>query len=112
MNSPAGAVQQKGKPKLENSSDMIEGLRDLTVHIHRGNATQAGSIVTDISKRLQGIIGSGDDAVSKQRAQQTLFAIQEVGILLSENDLSGALTAARDAAKEWRLQHSPNENAG
>jgi hypothetical protein len=112
MNSQASAVQQKGKPKLENSSDMIEGLRDLTVHIHRGNAAQAETIVTDISKHLQGIILSGDDAVSKQRAQQTLFAIQEVGILLGERDLSGALTAARDAAKEWRLQHSPNENAG
>jgi hypothetical protein len=111
MNSPAGAVQRKGEPKLENSLDMIEGLRDLTVHIHRGNATQAGSIVTDISKRLQGII-AGDDAVSKQRAQQTLFAIQEVGILLGENDLSGALSAARDASKEWRVRQSSSESAG
>ena len=41
-----------------------------------------------------------------------ILSEQEVGILLGENDLSGALSAARDASKEWRLRHSPNENAG
>jgi hypothetical protein len=102
------SAPQKGKAKLENPTDMIEGLRDLTVHIHRGNATQAGTIAADIAKRLQGMVGSGEE---NKRAQQTLFAIQEVGILLGEGDMTGALTAARDAAKEWRLQPPPAQNA-
>ena len=110
MNSQTSAPQ-KGKSKLENPTDMIEGLRDLTVHIHRGNATQAETIAADIAKRLQGMVRSGEDAGSfgTKRAQQTLFAIQEVGILLGEGDMTGALSAARDAAKEWRLQPPPGE---
>ena len=42
-----------------------------------------------------------------QRAQQTMFAIDEVRMLLSQRDFEGATTAARDAAKEWRQKPTP-----
>ena len=103
MSSPGGFAAQ-GKP--ENFSDVAAGLRDLAVHVHRGNAAQAESLVASVAKRLQGIISSSDKTGSflQQQAQQTLFALEEVGTLLGEGDFRGALAAARDAGKEWKLQ--------
>jgi hypothetical protein len=87
-----------------SSSDVIGSLRDLTVHLHRGNGAQAESIVTEITGHLNQMLQSPDDpdGPDARRAQQTMFAIEEVRTLMSERDYEGAATAARDAAKEWR----------
>ena len=93
-----------GDAKLVNSSDLTAHIRDLIVHLHRGNGTQAESIVTDVAGYLKAILVSGEDPGSSgiERAQQTMFAIDEVRIFLAQRDFEGAATAARDAAKEWR----------
>ena len=98
-----------GKPKLDDTSTLVANLRDLTVHLHRGNAAEAKTIAAQATERLQEIIRSGDEPGSflAGRAQQTLFAIEEVRIMLAEDDVNGALAAARDAAKEWRQQLVP-----
>ena len=87
-----------------NSSDVIGRLRDLTVHLHRGNEPQAASIVTDITRHLSQMLLTQDDPDGSeiQRAQQTMFAIEEVRTLMLDRDYEGAATAARDAVKEWR----------
>lgn len=92
--------------KLLNSSDLMASLRDLIVHLHRGNGTQAESIITGVAGHLKEVMLSGEDPASfgMQRAQQTMFAIDEVRLLLAQRDYEGAATAARDAAKEWRQQ--------
>ena len=96
-------------PKLINPNDVIVNLRDLVVHLHRGNGKQAESIVIEVAGYLKGIMLSGDDPRSSnmQRAQQTMFAIDEVRTLLAQSDFEGAATAARDAAKEWKQQPAP-----
>lgn len=88
------------------SSEVIGSLRDLTVHLHRGNEAQAASIVTNITRHLSQMLQAPDDpdGPETRRAQQTMFAIEEVRTLMSERDYEGAATAARDAAKEWRAQ--------
>ena len=95
-----------GGPKSMNPTDLIVSLRDLVVHLHRGNGKQAESIVVDVAGYLKGIMLSGEDPRSSgmQRAQQTMFAIDEVRTLLAQSDFEGAATAARDAAKEWKQQ--------
>lgn len=99
----------KGESKLVNASEVIASIRDLTVHLHRGNGSQAESIVADVAGYLNEIILSPADPGSPDvlRAQQTMFAIEEVRMLLSQRDYEGAATAARDAAKEWRSHPSP-----
>ena len=84
-------------------SNVVANLRDLTVQLHRGNATEATKIAAMAAGQLQEIVsGAGSEGVMIQRAQQTLFAIEEVRIMLSQDDVNSALAAARDAAKEWR----------
>jgi len=97
----------KGEPKLLNSSDMVASIRDLVVHLHRGNGEQAELVVTDVAGCLKEIMLSGADpeSLDMQRAQQTMFAIDEVRMLLAQRDFEGAATAARDAAREWK--HKP-----
>jgi hypothetical protein len=96
----------EGKPKLVDSSNVVANLRDLTVHLHRGNAAAAKTIAAQAAEQLQEIIVSGEEPGSFLigRAQQTLFAIEEVRIMLAQDDVNGALAAARDAGKEWRQQ--------
>jgi hypothetical protein len=98
----------KGDSHLLNSSDVLSNLRDLIVHLHRGNGTRAELIVTDVAECLKAIMLSGDDPQSftMQRAQQTMFAIDEVRILLAQEEFEGAAIAARDAAREWKQQPS------
>lgn len=93
-----------------SSSDVIASIRDLTVHLHRGNGSQAESIVADVAGYLNEIILSPADPGNPeiQRAQQTMFAIEEVRMLLSQRDFEGAATAARDAGKEWRSHAAPS----
>jgi hypothetical protein len=83
--------------------DLTARIRDLIVYLHRGNEAPAEGIVHLVSEQLKGIMQSGMDPQSfpMQRAQQTMFAIDEVRMLLAQRDLNGALNAARDAGKEW-----------
>jgi hypothetical protein len=99
----------KGEFKLLNSTDVLSSIRDLILHLHRNNASQAESIVSDVAGYLKGVMQSGADpgSVDMQRTQQTMFAIDEVRMLLSQKDFDGAAVAARDAAKEWRQQPAP-----
>ena len=102
----------KETPELENSSLVTENIKDLIVHLHRGNGGRAESIVDDVAGRLKEIMHSGMDPKSfpMQRAQQTMFAIDEVRILLAQRDFDGAVDAARDAGKEWKQR--PTAEAG
>jgi rRNA-processing protein FCF1 len=98
----------EGKPKLVDPSTVVANLRDLTVHLHRANVTEAKKIAAQAAEQLQEIVSSDEpDNFIIARAQQTLFAIEEVRIMLSQDDVNGALAAARDAAKEWRQQLAP-----
>jgi hypothetical protein len=109
MSVPASA-SGKGETKLQSSSDVIAGIRDLIVHLHRSNGTQAESIVTDVAAYLKEVMLSGADPenLDMQRAQQTMFAIDEVRMLLAQHDFEGAAAAARDAAKEWKQKPRPS----
>ena len=93
----------EGKSKPVDVATVVANLRDLTVHLHRGNAAEATKIAAQAAGQLQEIIGAGGEPETA-RAQQTLFAIEEVRIMLSQDDVNGALAAARDAAKEWRVK--------
>lgn len=86
------------------NSDLTASIRDLALHLHRGNSGLAESLVERIAKTLKDIIHSDADPQSfpMLRAQQTMFAIDEVRLLMSQRDFSGALDAARDAGKEWK----------
>ena len=102
MSSQPGKAGES-KPKLADAAIVVANLRDLTVHLHRGNAVEAKAIAAEATERLQEIILAGVEP-ELGRAQQTLFAIEEVRILLAQEDVNGALAAARDAAKEWRVR--------
>lgn len=86
-----------------HTPELTLGIRDLIVHLHRGNTAPAEAILGQLSKQLETIVQSGmdPDSFPMQRAQQTMFAIDEVRLLMGERDLDGALDAARDAGKEW-----------
>jgi len=92
------------EPVAATATVVIASIRDLIVHLHRGNGAKAESILTDVSGHLQIMLRSGEDPGSSamQRAQQTMFAIDEVRILLSQSDFEGAAAAARDAGREWK----------
>jgi len=100
----AGAGLGKGRSNLVNSTGVAAHMRDLIVHLHRGNGTQAGTIVEDLSEFFKTTMLSGTDPESSnmQRAQQTMFALDEVRMLLEQRDFGGAAAAARDAQKEWK----------
>lgn len=94
-----------GKAKVVDPANVAANLRDLTVHLHRGNTAEAKRIAAQAAEQLQEIIQSDEpESVLIGRAQQTMFAIEEVRIMLSQDDANGALAAARDAAKEWRIK--------
>jgi ATP-dependent 26S proteasome regulatory subunit len=94
----------KAERKPLSSADVLSSLRDLIVHLHRSNAAQAESIVTEVVAHLKQVMTSGADPKSPEmlRAQQTMFAVDEVRTLLAQQDFTGAAVAARDAAKEWK----------
>ena len=95
-----------GKAKIVDPATVTENLRDLTVQLHRGNSVAAKTIAAQAAEQLQEIIQAGveTEAALAGKAQQTMFALEEVRIMLSEDDVNGALAAARDAAKEWRVK--------
>lgn len=96
-------------PKPQTSTETLTSIRDLIVHLHRGNTTHAASIASDVAAYLKSVLQSGADPAGSemQRTQQTMFAIEEVRLLLAQHDNDGALEAARDAAKEWRQAPGP-----
>ena len=102
--SPRTNALRKVEPKPLKPSEVIATIRDLIVYLHRGNVTQAEPIVTNVAGYLNEILISGGDPETPemQRAQQTMFAIDEVRTLLAQRDFDGAATAARDAANEWK----------
>src|ERR1700742_3493564 len=59
--SPGGMTANKSESKPLNSSQVLSGIRDLIVHLHRGNATQAESIVSNVSQHLKDVLQSGAD---------------------------------------------------
>jgi hypothetical protein len=97
---------------LTNASEVMATIRDLIVHLHRGNEAQAESIVTELSQHLKSVMLNGGDPASPmvRQAQQTLFAIDETRMLLAQRDFAGATAAARDAAKEWKPAQNQTRN--
>jgi hypothetical protein len=86
-----------------NSSGVTASMRDLIVHLHRGNGAQAETIVEDVAAFLKTTLSGTDSSSSNlHRAQQTMFALDEVRMLLEQRDFGGAAAAARDAQKEWK----------
>ncbi len=86
-----------------NSSEVAANIRELIVLLMRRNAAQAEALVEGVSGFLKQTLKSKEDArcASMQQAQQTMFAIDEVRILLAQGDYPSAVAAARDAGKEW-----------
>ncbi len=96
----------KTERKVLNTSEVLSSIRDLIVHLHRGNGPQAEVIVTHVADYLKVVMQSPLDPASfdVKRAQQTNFAIDEVRMLLAQEDFPEAANAARDAAREWKQQ--------
>lgn len=86
------------------TAEVTANLRELIVHLSRGNRSQAESLVDDLALFLKGVLKSKHDPESPEmrRAQQTFFAIDEVRLTLAQRDFSAAIGAARDAVKEWK----------
>ena len=85
-------------------SEVTPQIRELIVHLHRGNGKQAQEIVDRVAGFLTATLSSGADPTSEtmHRAEQTMFAMDEVRISLAERNFNGAMVAARDAVKEWK----------
>jgi hypothetical protein len=86
-----------------NSSEVTANIRELIVHLERGNASRSEAIVADVSVFLKGLLKSKADpqGAAMNRAQQTMFAIDEVRLMLAEQNFRSAAAAARDARNEW-----------
>ena len=87
---------------MADTLSVTEGIKDLIVHLHRGNTGQAETILRDVTGSLTKMMQAESDATSLHRAQQTMFAFEEVRIMLGERNFRGAADAARDAGKEWK----------
>jgi len=89
---------------LINTTALGANIRELIVQASRGNEAQALRLAGLVQADLRTILSSPDDTprASVDQTQQTLFAIDEVLMLVNQGDLQGALAAARDAGKEWR----------
>lgn len=99
---PGSPAAGSGERKLLESAEVLPSIRDLIVQLHRSNGPEAENIATDVAAYLKQVIQSEGDPLDLQRAQQTMFAVEEVRMLLAERDFGAASTAARDAAKEWK----------
>jgi hypothetical protein len=89
-----------------NSSEVTANIRELIVQLMRGNATQAEALVEGVSGFLKQTQKSKEDrgGASIHRAQQTMYAIDEVRMMLAQGDYPSAVAAARDAGKEWNAR--------
>ncbi|MEI9813642.1 MAG: hypothetical protein WDO18_13780 [Acidobacteriota bacterium] len=90
---------------MTKATSVATNIRELIVQLSRGNKAQAVPLAELVRADLTAILASDQDVASMpmQQAQQTMFAIDEVQMLVEQRDLRGALDAARDAAKEWRV---------
>ena len=95
------------------SLDITASIQDLIVHLHRSNGARAETIAELIAGHLKAnlLAGPDDGSPDRHRAQQTMFAMDEVRLLLAERDFGGATAAARDAVKEWKSQPVPRASA-
>jgi len=86
-----------------HSSEVTTSIRELIVHLERGNASRSEAIVANVSVFLKGLLESNADpqGAAMNRAQQTMFAIDEVRLMLAEQNFRSATAAARDARNEW-----------
>jgi predicted amino acid racemase len=89
---------------LIKTATIASNTRELIVQLSRGNADPAHALAQRVHADLNVILSSDLDAAStlRKQARQTMFAIEEVLVLVDQSDLRGAWEAARDAAKEWR----------
>jgi hypothetical protein len=89
-----------------NPSILVASLRDLAVLLHRRNAEAAEPVLTEIGTRLQELMVTTPDPAdaSFRRAQQTMFALEEVRASMNDGDFPAAVAAARDASREWTAQ--------
>ena len=101
---PAAERDLKPEPKLSSTATIAAHTRELIVQLSRGNADPADAMARRVQAELNMILSSDLDAASTLRlqARQTMFAIEEVLVLVDQSDLRGAWEAARDAAREWR----------
>lgn len=78
--------------------------RELIVQLSRNNGDPARQLAGRVQADLSVILSSEltDASPLREKAQQTMFAIEEVLALVDQKDFRGAWEAARDAAKEWR----------
>ncbi|HLG96743.1 MAG TPA: hypothetical protein VKX49_10575 [Bryobacteraceae bacterium] len=78
--------------------------RELIIQLSRGNADPAHALARRVQADLNVILSSDLDPAStvRQQARQTMFAIEDLLVLVDKSDFRGACEAARDAAKEWR----------
>jgi hypothetical protein len=92
------------------SSEVAANIRELIVHLERRNALRSEAIVAKISGFLDGLLKSKVtlDGVEMSRAQQTMFALDEVRLMLTEKNFRSATEAARDARNEWS-NHDPRD---
>jgi hypothetical protein len=97
--------------ELNSAPGVTANIRELVVQLSRGNIARAVPLAESVRTDLDAILASDTDAGStpKLQAQQTKFAIDEVRMLVEQQDLRGALDAARDAAKEWRAAPNTQE---
>lgn len=105
------SAAEKRTPSRLKSSEVDTNIRKLIVQLTQGNVARAAVILDDISafldERTMALNQPG--AASTERARQTMFAMEEVRVMLTQNNCRGALDAARDAAKEWNaLKVVPN----
>ncbi len=86
------------------AAEVTANIRELIVHLTRGNSSQAESILDDLSLFLKGVVKSKahPESPEMRRAQQTFFAIDEARLMLAQRDFNAAIAAARDAVKEWK----------
>jgi len=91
---------------LKDDAQLTAGLRDLIVHLHQGNKRLAGALVDRVATTLNNMMPAEGEAPKpgQERLNLTIAAIGEARLLMNENDMWGAATAARDAAREWRAK--------
>ena len=89
---------------MTSTATIAAKTRELIVQLSRRNADPAHALARRLQADLNTILSSDLSAASTlgEQARQTLFAIEEVLILVDQSNLQGACVAARDAAKEWR----------
>jgi hypothetical protein len=78
--------------------EVTASIRDLIINLHRRNAPQAGLLADEVTNQLRAMRPAAGDT----RIDLTIDAIGEVRLLMAEKDYSGAASAAREAAREWR----------